>query len=71
MDARHLNTPAEILRAAREKEPAARDYYAKLANRCTIGFVQELLFRLQNEEEKHMDLIRKLLTRLADGPSPA
>ena len=71
MDVRHLKDPAEILRAALEKETAARDFYAGLARRCHVDFVQELLFRLQNEEEKHMDLIHKMLARLAGGRSPA
>ena len=71
MDARHLKNPVDILRAALEKETAASNFYAELANRCHIDFVQELLFHLQNEEEKHMDLIRKMLVRLAGDHSPA
>lgn len=63
----HLKTPAEILNAALEKENAARDFYGELAANCHVDFVQELLFRLRNEEEKHADLIRKMLARLASG----
>lgn len=61
-----LRTPDQILRAALEKELAARDFYADLANRCHVDFVKELLLQLQIEEEKHAALIRKALARL--GP---
>ena len=64
MNPAHLKTPVEILNAALEKENAARDFYAELANRCHVDFVQDLLFRLQNEEEKHALLIRNMLARL-------
>ena len=64
MNVAQLKTPVEILNAALEKESAARDFYAELANRCHVDFVQELLFRLQNEEEKHALLIRNMLARL-------
>ena len=63
-DYAHLKTPGEILRAAAEKETSARDFYAELAARCHTDFVRELLLRLHNEEEKHLDLIRKMLARL-------
>lgn len=66
-----LKTPGEILTAALEKETAARDFYAELAGRCHVDFVRDLLFRLHNEEEKHMDLIRKMLARLGTGHPPA
>ncbi len=71
MNAAQLKTPAEILGAALEKENAARDFYAGLAAHCHVDFVRDLLQRLQNEEEKHADLIRKMLARLAGGHSPA
>ena len=63
-DYAHLKTRGEILRAAAEKETSARDFYAELAARCHVDFVRELLLRLHNEEEKHLDLIRKMLARL-------
>lgn len=71
MDTRPLKTPVEILHAALEKEIAARDFYAELVVRCHVDFVQDLLRLLQNEEEKHVSLIRKMLVRLAGGHSPA
>ena len=69
MDARHLKNPVDIPPAALEKETAACGFYADLASRRHIDFIQDLLFLRQNEAEKRMDLIRKLFTRLADGPS--
>lgn len=65
MDPRQLKTPDQILMAALEKENAARDFYAELADRCHVDFVKELLQHLQNEEEKHAVLIRKMIARLA------
>ncbi len=62
--------PIDILRTALEKETAARDFYGDLAGRCHVDFVQELLYRLHNEEEKHVDLIRKMLARLGAGRDP-
>lgn len=64
MKTKNLSTPVEILNAALEKEQAARDFYASLAVRTRTDFVRDLLLRLQNEEEKHADLIRKMLVRL-------
>lgn len=71
MNPTQLKTPVEILNAALKKEHAARDFYAGLADRCRVDFVQDLLRRLQNEEEKHVDLIQKMLARLASGKTPA
>ena len=62
-----LRTPEEILRKALEKETQARDFYAKLALECTVDFVKELLQTLQNEEAKHMHMIRKMQGRLESG----
>ena len=64
-------SPGDILRAALEKEAAARDFYADLAGRCHVDFVRDLLLRLHNEEEKHLDLVRKMLARLEAGHPPA
>ena len=66
-----LKTPVEILQAALEKEQAARDFYADLSHRCHVDFVRDLLQRLHNEEEKHIDLIEKMLARLGTGRFPA
>jgi rubrerythrin len=66
----HLRTPVDILQAALEKEAGARDFYAELAHRCRVDFVKDLLLRLHNEEEKHVDLIRKMLARLGTGHPP-
>ena len=67
----NLKTPVAILNAALKKEYSARDFYAELANRCHVEFVQDLLRRLQNEEEKHVTLIRNMLARIAAGHNPA
>lgn len=65
MPSRPLKTPGQILEAALGKETAARDFYARLADRCHVDFVRDLLLRLANEEEKHAALIRKMQARLA------
>ena len=66
-----LKTPVDILQAALDKEQAARDFYAELSHHCHVDFVRDLLLRLHNEEEKHIDLIRKMLARLGSGHFPA
>jgi rubrerythrin len=57
----------EILRKALEKETQAHDFYAELASSCTVEFVKDLLLKLQNEEAKHMRMIRDMLGRLESG----
>jgi rubrerythrin len=66
-----LTTPSEILTAALEKEASARDFYGELAETCHVDFVKDLLLRLHNEEEKHYQLISKMLARLNTGLPPA
>ena len=63
-------TPGEILRKALEKETEARDFYGDLANRCSVDFLKEMLIMLQNEEGKHIAIIRKMLAKLNSGQSP-
>ena len=58
-----LGTP--VWRARKETE--ARDLYANLAAKCSVEFVSELLYRLQNEESKHMKIVRDMLARLEAG----
>ena len=60
-------TSDEILRTALEKETQAHDFYAVLAASCTIDYVKELLLKLQNEEYKHIRMIRDMLGRLESG----
>ena len=62
-----LTTPDEILRKALEKETEARDFYAEMASGCSVDFVKELLEQLQNEEAKHVHIIKKMLARLEVG----
>lgn len=66
-----LTAPSEILHAALDKEASARDFYGELAETCHVDYVKELLLRLHNEEEKHYELIRKMLARLETGLPPA
>ena len=66
-----LKTPVDILQAALEKEQAARDFNAELSHHGHVEFVRDLLLRLHNEEEKHIDLIRNMLARLGSGHFPA
>ena len=65
-----VTTPEEILRKALEKETQARDFYAELAASCSVDLVRELLEKLQNEESKHMRMIRDMLGRLESGGAP-
>ena len=67
----NLKTPVAILNAALKKENSARDFYGTLAARCRQDYVRDLLYRLQNEEEKHAILIRNMLARVAAGRDPA
>jgi len=68
-DSPEFATPDGILDAALEKEQQAHDFYEKLAAKCHVDYVRELLEELQNEESKHMHLIRKMKSRLAAGKS--
>jgi rubrerythrin len=65
-----VTTPEEILRKALEKETQARDFYAELAASCSVDLVRELLEKLQNEESKHMRMIRDMIGRLESGGAP-
>ena len=60
-------TTDEILHLALEKETQAHDFYASLAASCNVDFVKELLLKLQNEEAKHMRMVRNMLGRLESG----
>ena len=62
-----MTTPDQILQKAMEKETQARDFYAELALTCSVGFVRELLEKLQNEESKHMHMIQDMIGRLESG----
>ena len=62
-----IPTSDEILHKALEKETEAHDFYAELAASCTVEFVKELLLKLQNEEYKHIRMIRDMLGRLESG----
>ena len=64
-----LSTPNQILKTALQKEIQARDFYAELARQTSVDFVKELLERLQNEESKHVRMIRTMLARLESGKS--
>ena len=65
-----IPTSEEILRTALEKETQAYDFYAELADSCTVEFVKDLLLKLQNEEAKHMRMIQDMLRRLQAGKAP-
>jgi rubrerythrin len=62
-----MTTPDQILQKALEKETQARDFYAGLALSCSVGFVRELLEKLQHEESKHMRMIQGMIGRLESG----
>jgi rubrerythrin len=62
-----LRTPDEILKKALEKETEASEFYADLAANCSVEFVRELLYRLHNEESKHMHMIMDMIARLESG----
>ena len=67
MDEREPMTPDEILHAALAREEQARSLYTELAAQCRIDFVRELLERLSDEEAKHAQLLREMITRLDLG----
>jgi rubrerythrin len=62
-----LRTPDEILALALEKEEQARAFYEELGYHCSVDFVKDLLLKLQNEESKHVRMIRDMLAGLASG----
>lgn len=60
-------TVDQILNKAIDKEKQSRDFYAELAAGCSVDFVKEFLEKLQNEESKHLTMIREMLGRLESG----
>ncbi len=62
-----IKTPGDILRLALEKETRARDAYRELATHCSVDFVRDLLLKLENEEYRHMRMIRDMLGKLESG----
>jgi len=62
-----VTDPEKILKAALVKETQAHDLYEELADACPVAFVKELLLTLQQEEAKHMNMIRHMLGRLEAG----
>lgn len=60
-------TVAEILQKALEREIQARDFYAELASSCGVSFVTEFLEKLQNEESKHIRMVKDMIGRLESG----
>lgn len=62
-----LTTPNEILQKALQMENQAHDFYAGLAGQISVDFVRELLETLQNEESKHVHMIRDMISRLESG----
>ncbi|MBN1558282.1 MAG: hypothetical protein JW951_09070 [Lentisphaerae bacterium] len=59
-----LTAPDAILHKALEKETQARDFYAELAAHTSVDFVRDLLITLQNEESRHMRMIRAMIAKL-------
>lgn len=66
-DLSELTTPDKILNAALSKEKEAHDFYEHMAANCKVDFVRELLESLQNEESKHMHLIKEMKRKLVSG----
>lgn len=62
-----LKTPGAILRLALDKETEARNTYRDLASHCPVDFVRDLLLTLENEEYRHMRMIRDMLGKLEAG----
>ncbi len=48
-------------------ETRAHDFYARLAGQTSVDYVRELLVTLQNEEAKHRQMIRDMISRLESG----
>jgi rubrerythrin len=60
-------TVAEILQKALERETQARDFYAELASSCGVSVVTEFMEKLQNEESKHIRMVKDMIGRLESG----
>ncbi len=60
-------TPDRILALALQKEQDAHDFYESMADGCPVEFVRELLMKLQNEEARHMRMVREMISRLEAG----
>ena len=69
-DNRRLSTPDEILNAALAKERQSREFYGRLAEKCQIEMVRELLEKLKDEENKHVKMVGDMLAALRLGRSP-
>ncbi|HMA85851.1 MAG TPA: ferritin family protein [Desulfosalsimonadaceae bacterium] len=63
-------TPTEILEAALGRERQAYEFYSKLADNCRIEGIKELLEKLRDEEQKHIQMIDKMLTQVRLGHEP-
>ena len=62
-----LTTPKEILTVALQKEESAYRFYEAVMNSTKVDFIQDLASQLRDEEQRHILLIRKLLTDLDAG----
>lgn len=57
-------TPIDILTAALKKERDAYRFYDELMNATTVTVVQELLEKLRDEENRHILMIERIISRM-------
>ena len=62
-----MKTPGDILRKALEKEREAFEFYGRLMDYTKIDMVRDLVAQLKDEENKHINLIEKMLTDMRLG----
>ena len=70
MNSQTLHSEDRILREAERREIEARDFYDHLLPYTHVAEVRELLELLKGEEDKHLELIRKMTAKLSLGANP-
>ncbi|MEW6332783.1 MAG: hypothetical protein AB1558_00775 [Thermodesulfobacteriota bacterium] len=61
----------DILNEALAQERIAQDFYARMAARCQIAFVRELMETLEDEASKHIKLIENMRGQIGLGKRAA
>ena len=65
-----LNSSYETLHAALARERQAYEFYTDLAANCRIDALRELLEKPRDEENKHVRMIEKMMTKMRLGHDP-
>ena len=67
MNVRIPPTPMDVLNLALKKEIAAYRFYDSALQDAKVGLVRDLFELLREEENRHVQMIKKRITRLALG----